>query len=169
MAQANGASQTKTAMKLEAAETKLIKLANTARIKAAKKGGVSEAQPTDDAEGGEESGSVAARYIPASKRPTHRLKPLIGKKVDTINWSRYEIERLNPLIEQEQRNHKAGEANPLHAVFVEFYDQTEAQAAFQMVQAIHKFDREKLIGICRLLTTSHSTCLLVLSVSLLAR
>ena len=127
--------RTKTALKLEAAETKLIKLANDARLKAAKKGGHPEELPTDNTDAGEEdlSGSVAAKYIPAKKRPTHRLKFLVGKKVDTINWSRQEIERLNPLIDQEQRKHKAGDAMPLHAAIVEFYDQTEAQAAFQMV------------------------------------
>lgn len=127
--------RTKAAMKLEAGETKLIKLANDARLKAAKKAGNPEDQQIDDSEAGDESGSAASHFIPAKKRPTHRLKLLIGKKVDTINWSRHEIERLNPLIDQEQRKHKAGEANPLHAVFVEFYDQTEAQAAFQMVRA----------------------------------
>lgn len=127
--------RTKTAMKLEAAETKLIRLANDARLKTAKKGGSFEEQSVDNTEAGEEdlSGSVASKYVPAKKRPTHRLKFLIGKKVDTINWSRQEIERLQPLIDQDQRSHKAGEAKSLHAAIVEFYEQTEAQAAFQMV------------------------------------
>ena len=124
--------RTKTAMKLEAAETKLIKLANDARTKAVKKGG-GHPESSISLEVGQESGSAAGRWIPPKKRPTHRLKPLIGKKVDTINWSRSELARLNPLIEQEQHKHRAGEATPLAAVFVEFFNQTEAQAAYQMV------------------------------------
>ena len=68
----------KVALKLESAEVKLIRLADKARIK---KGGEveEEKQPGQEAEG--ESGSVAARYLPRNKRPTHRLKPLIGEKV----------------------------------------------------------------------------------------
>ncbi|KAL8958848.1 MAG: hypothetical protein Q9193_004170, partial [Seirophora villosa] len=86
----------KVAMKLEAAETKLIKLANVNRLKAMKKGGQTDGAlgAADEANG--ESGSVAAKWLPISKRPTHRLKPIIGKKVDTINWCRSELERLIP-------------------------------------------------------------------------
>ena len=128
--------RTKAAMKLEAAETKLIKLANNARLKSIKKGGQ---QPNSmpDEENGAESGSAAARWVRPKNRPTHRLKPLIGKKVDSINWARDEIARLNPLIERGQNVYRSGEAKPMNAVFVEFYDQVTAQAAYQMV-AHHK-------------------------------
>lgn len=137
----------KAAMKLEGAETKLIKLANNARLKAARKGG---AQPQAGSPGqqedmGADSGAAAARWIRPRDRPTHRLKPIIGKKVDTINWARDEIARLNPLIERAQNTYRAGESNPLNAVFVEFHNQTQAQAAFQMVthhQALHMAPRQ---------------------------
>ncbi|PGH05558.1 hypothetical protein GX51_02897 [Blastomyces parvus] len=138
----------KTAFRLEGAETKLIKLANAARIKSLK------AQPadeenhdTDNLTGDEaqgESGSVAARWIKPSDRPTHKLKPVIGKKVDTINWSRTEIERLNPEIEALQAKHRAGDATKISAVFVEFFTQNEAQSAYQMVahnQPLHMAPR----------------------------
>lgn len=75
----------KVAMKLEGAETKLIKLANTTRLKSIKKGGArheEEHHLGNNTDG--ESGSVAARYINPKKRPTHRTKFLIGKKVDTM-------------------------------------------------------------------------------------
>ena len=135
--------RTAAAMKLEAAETKLIKLANNARLRSLKKGGQ---QPTSgpDEELGAESGSAAARWVRPKNRPTHRLKPIIGKKVDTINWAREEIARLNPLIEREQNTYRAGEAKPRNAVFVEFYDQVSAQAAYQMVahhQMLHMSPR----------------------------
>lgn len=125
----------KIAMKLEAAEIKLIKAANAARLKSLKSSGDEEATLADDAAMTEvdgESGSVAARWIKAADRPTHKLKPIIGKKVDTINWARSEIERLTPEIEAEQARHRAADAKLVCSVFVEFINQTEAQAAFQM-------------------------------------
>jgi len=124
------------AMKLEGAETKLIVLANKARNKALKKQGTVE----DGNEGEEsigqfddESGSVAAKWVQAKDRPTHRLKFLIGKKVDTINWARSEIERLTPEIEELQAKHRAGDVKLVSSVFVEFYQQSDAQAAYQSV------------------------------------
>lgn len=122
------------AMKLEAAETKLITMANTNRAKALKKQG--NAEGADEApEAGnvadDESGSVAARWVKSSDRPTHRLKMLIGKKVDTINWCRSEIERLTPEIEELQEKHRNGDAKLVSSVFVEFYLQSDAQGAYQ--------------------------------------
>ncbi|KIV93563.1 hypothetical protein PV10_04769 [Exophiala mesophila] len=144
----------KIALKLEAAETKLIKLANDARLKSLKENKDnkdaqnvqdSQAQRYDeDPEYGSESGSAAARWISPKDRPTHRLKFLIGKKVDTINWCREEIARLNPLIEADQTRYRAGDAPPKNAVFVEFWTQTQAQAAFQRVahhQPLHMAPR----------------------------
>ncbi|CEJ58432.1 hypothetical protein PMG11_07087 [Penicillium brasilianum] len=125
------------AMKLEGAETKLIKLANKARNKQLKKEGALEDGHTEEEEGvgqfDDESGSVAARWVQAKDRPTHRLKFLIGKKVDTINWARSEIERLNPEIEELQAKHRAHDVKLVSSVFVEFYQQSDAQAAFQSV------------------------------------
>ncbi|KAI9876395.1 MAG: hypothetical protein M1830_006298 [Pleopsidium flavum] len=139
----------KVAMKLEGAETKLIKLANAARLKSMKKGGIhhdeeSHLGNTSDGDGTGESGSVAARWIKAKQRPTHRTKPIIGKKVDTINWSRAELERLISEVDQMQSTHRAGEGKFVSSVFVEFYSQTEAQAAYQMLahhQALHMAPR----------------------------
>ena len=126
----------KTAMKLEGAEIKLIKAATKARVKA---GGAAEAPqdqdesktPAEDNTNGE-SGSIAGRWLKKADRPTHRTKPIIGKKVDTIDWCRKEIERLNPEIEQLQAKHRSGDADLLNSVFVEFNNQNQAQSAFQM-------------------------------------
>ncbi|OTB08073.1 hypothetical protein M426DRAFT_317180 [Hypoxylon sp. CI-4A] len=122
----------KVAMKLEKAEIKLLKLANAQRIKAMKKGGANErAEAPADAE----SGSLAARWVPEKKRPTHRLGllGLFGKKVDTINWCRTELERLIPTIENAQTDYRAGNYKKIPAVFVEFYHQAEAESAFQIL------------------------------------
>lgn len=127
------------AMKLESAEIALIRAANGERLKSLKKGAHAteeEAHQTENPpedHGDDESGSAAARWINTSKRPTHRLTLLIGKKVDTINWARSELERLNPEIEELQARHRAGNAKLVSSVFVEFYAQGDAQAAFQSV------------------------------------
>lgn len=123
------------AMKLEAAEIKLIKNANAARLKELKKkknqkGGASDEEV---AAGTEDPASAARRWLKNKDRPTHRLKFLIGKKVDTIEWARSEIERLNPEIEELQAKHRSGDAKRISAVFIEFVNQNEAQAAYQMV------------------------------------
>ncbi|KAI4745605.1 DUF221-domain-containing protein [Aureobasidium sp. EXF-12298] len=99
----------KTALKLEAAETKLVKAANAARLKANKKKAkkhnedIALEELTPDVEGG----SAASRYVSAKDRPTHRLKPLIGKKVDTIDWCRAELEKRIPKVAEMQNQHKA--------------------------------------------------------------
>ena len=141
----------KVAMKLEAAETKLVKLSNAARLKAAKKGTSNDQERlggTRNGDGNGESGSAAARWIKPSQRPTHRLKPIIGKKVDTINWCRSELERLIPKVQSLQAKHRAGEGKFIPSVFIEFYTQSEAQSAYQSLahhQPLHMSPR--FIGI----------------------
>lgn len=138
----------KVAMKLEAAETKLIKLANAARLKSTKKGGGNADGATLEHDGNGESGSLAARWIKPKQRPTHRLKPIIGKKVDTINWCRSELERLIPKINSLQASYRAGEAKFIPSVFIEFYTQSDAQSAYQSLahhQPLHMSPR--FIGI----------------------
>lgn len=137
--------RTKAAMKLESAETKLIKLCNKARLEHIKKHGQEdETLRAQDAEVTAESGSVAARYIDHKQRPAHRLKFLFGKKVDSINWARHEIATLNPIIAEQQDAYRAGRLKATNGVFVEFYRQTDAQAAYQMVahhQPLHMSPR----------------------------
>lgn len=138
----------KVAMKLETAETKLIKLANAARLKSMKKGNGAGSGGTLEGEANGESGSMAARWIQPKQRPTHRLKPIIGKKVDTINWCRSELQRLIPKIESMQAKYRAGEAKFIPAAFVEFYTQSDAQSAYQSLahhQPLHMSPR--FIGI----------------------
>lgn len=146
------------AMKLEGAETQLIRAANKARLDGIKKqakenqarekkglppmysgppdSSAPNGDPTlyDEEEntGDDASGSVAAKWLDPKKRPTHRSFPLFGKKLDTINWARDEIKELTPKIDEMQAHHKVGDAPLVRAVFVEFHSQSDAQAAFQM-------------------------------------
>lgn len=131
----------KAAMKLEGAETKLIVSANGARVKNEKKGHRS---ASEEAAIGEGSGSMAARYLPPKKRPTHRLKMLIGKKVDTIDWCRGELKKLIPEVDRMQNEHRDFKAKKLNSVFVEFTTLSEAQAAYQSLShhaALHMAPR----------------------------
>jgi hypothetical protein len=125
--------------KLEAAETKLIKTANANKLKAdkqaAKKGERSNSEEAAMAD--TESGSVSARYIQPKQRPIHRLKPLIGKKVDTIDWSRGELQRLIPKVAELQAAQKKRDAKLLGSAFVEFASVHDAQAAYQSLTHHH--------------------------------
>lgn len=126
----------KVAMKLEKAEVKLIKLVNKERQKAISHGanGDNPDSPADP-----ESGDIAARWIPNNKRPTHRTGPLglIGKKVDTIEWCREELKRLIPDAEREQQRYRKGDYKKIAAVFIEFNNQSAAQAAYQVLTHHH--------------------------------
>jgi calcium permeable stress-gated cation channel len=114
----------KAAMTLEGAETNLIQTANGERLKATEKGA------SNDVEQGQ---TGADRWVTAKMRPTHRVPMIVGKKVDSVNWSREEITRLSPLVEEGQAKHRAGDAKKTGAVFVEFETMGAAQAAFQSV------------------------------------
>ncbi|KAL7948616.1 DUF221 domain-containing protein [Trichoderma barbatum] len=140
------------AMKLEKGEIGLLTAVNKARAKALKKGEVQPEGPASaDAEDGDiETGNIASRWIPDKKRPHHRLGflGLVGQKVDTIEWSRTELQRLIPEVEKAQADWRAGNFEKVRAVFVEFETQGEAQYAFQSVthhQALHM--EPKAIGI----------------------
>ncbi|KAL2153805.1 hypothetical protein VTH82DRAFT_4961 [Thermothelomyces myriococcoides] len=135
------------AMRLEKAEVKLIRLAHKARQEALKKKkkkkkkGASPEEEQQEEAGAEpivgdaESGSLAARWVPRSKRPTHRLGPLglVGKKVDTIDWCRAELERLIPEVEAAQAKYRDGGYKSVPAVFIEFRTQSDAECAAQIL------------------------------------
>ncbi|KAI3318373.1 DUF221-domain-containing protein [Xylariaceae sp. AK1471] len=123
----------KVAMKLEKAEVNLIKLANANRLKAIKKGAADERPAVAPADA--EAGSLAARWVPPKKRPSHRLGPLglVGKKVDTINWARTELERLIPAVQKGQNAFFEGNYKKINSVFIEFATQADAQWAYQVL------------------------------------
>ncbi|ODV90862.1 hypothetical protein CANCADRAFT_112342 [Tortispora caseinolytica NRRL Y-17796] len=101
----------KLAYKLEAAETKLLKIA----MKKARKSDV--------------AGTNIDDYVPPKKRPMHRLKFLIGEKVDTINYARETLAEFDEKISLEQLQYN--ELPTLNSVFVEFESQDYAQSAYQ--------------------------------------
>ena len=133
----------KIALELEGAETKLVQMANGNRLKSltgkGRKGGSSSV-----ADAANSSGSDSSKWVPQKKRPTHRLKPLIGKKVDTIDWCRSELSKRIPEVAKHQISHRDGKTKPLHSVFVQYTSLREAQAAFQSLthhQPLHMSER----------------------------
>uniref|UniRef100_A0AC35GG62 Phosphate metabolism protein 7 n=1 Tax=Panagrolaimus sp. PS1159 TaxID=55785 RepID=A0AC35GG62_9BILA len=72
------------------------------------------------------------KYLKDGKnRPTHKLKFLIGKKVDTLNYCPERLGDLNAEIESDQSEHTC--YPPIPAVFIEFPTQFELQRAFQAI------------------------------------
>ncbi|KAF2729287.1 DUF221-domain-containing protein [Polyplosphaeria fusca] len=112
-----------TAMKLETAEVQLSRDANQNRIKAAKGKKAYQAQDLQD----------GTRWLNPKDRPTHKLKFLIGKKVDTIEYGRQHLAELIPKIQAEQDKHWNGAGDLVGAVFLEFDTQKSAQDAWLMM------------------------------------
>lgn len=118
----------KALVKLETAENKMCQTLVKNRKKAEKKGNNSDTSLVDD--------ERAHVEVNKKDRPTHRLKFLIGKKVDTIDWARPEIQSLNEKIAHEAD--KARNAEKVPAVFVEFETLEYAQAALRQVRKMKK-------------------------------
>jgi calcium permeable stress-gated cation channel len=101
--------------KLESAETTLLKTA--AKIRAEKIEKQEKNPDSPENIPGEESPNVehdltlADKLVPRDQRPTHRLPigflpfglPLIGKKVDSIDWAKEEIVRTNEELTEMQK------------------------------------------------------------------
>ena len=111
------------AFKLEKAETKLIRNANSVRLKNMENGRAP-SEASQDSENGMSEWSYKVR------RPTHRLS-LFGKKVDSIRWLRNELATSIEEVQALQQKHLDGEAKQLSAVFIEFNTQADAQIALQ--------------------------------------
>lgn len=124
----------KLAMKVEGAETKLLKTAVNNRLKSEKKKG---------GKGPVIDGEEISVYVPTKKRPTHKLKPIIGKKVDTIDYGTQHIQELNGEIAQMRANVDDSFAK-LNSVFICFQTQELAETAVQTLahhQALHMSPR----------------------------
>lgn len=111
----------KLALKLEAAEVKLLKTGVKNKLKLDKK---NSEQITDGP-------STVDQYVPEKKRPHHKLKPVIGQKVDTINYSREKLSELNPKIKDLQDDAISGKR--LNSCFIEFSTPEAAYDAYQLL------------------------------------
>lgn len=107
------------ALKLEAAESKLLKAAVKAKLKAEKKG--TPIEKADD----------ITSYVPVEKRPRHKSGGMFSKKIDTIDYCREKLPQLDAEVKKLQRKHRHNK--PKNSIFVEFEDQYHAQWAYQSV------------------------------------
>ncbi|KAF9884927.1 hypothetical protein FE257_000918 [Aspergillus nanangensis] len=128
------------AYRLESAETRLIRRANSARLKVLKKGSLSCETECDECEHGDNPSMYHG-----IRRPVHRTKfGFFGKKVDTINWLRARLWEVTEEVKELQQKHRDGEAKQLSAVFIEFDSQSDAQIALQTLshhQPLHMTPR----------------------------
>jgi hypothetical protein len=114
------------AFKLEDAEIELSQMANKIRLK--EKGRSNRSRNHNP----ETVGSAAAIWVKDKKRPTHRTKKIVGKKVDTIEWARKELPNLIKKVKNEQQKHRHCSSELVGAVFIQFETQRAAQTAFQL-------------------------------------
>lgn len=121
----------KIAFKLESAENSLIRTANGNRTKAIKEAEKHNKKSGGNSDQGELVDGKASTYLDPKKRPTHRLKFLIGKKVDTIDWCREQLSVKNPAIQKVQEEYLSGKGENSGSCFVEFETLRQAQSAFQ--------------------------------------
>lgn len=109
----------KLASKYEGALNSVLTKATKLRMKLQKKGKPLP-EPEDDLD----------KYLKdGKKRPKHKLKFLIGKKVDTLNYGAERLGELNREIKKEQLEHNSKPQLP--SVFIEFPSQLEMQKAYQ--------------------------------------
>ena len=103
------------ASKYEGTLNKVLSKAVKLRNKCIKKGKPAP-EPEDDID----------KYLKdGKKRPTHKLKFLIGKKVDTLSYAPEKLGELNKDIAKQQAEYQTYEQLP--AVFIEFPSQLELQ------------------------------------------
>lgn len=91
---------------------------------------VNERQRKLNKNGERESQADILQHVYDNEYPRHKLKPVIGKQVETLPWAREQLQKLNPQIEELQKHHISGQTTFLPAVFVEFETVEAAEAAF---------------------------------------
>ena len=144
-----------TAARLEKAEWRLIRIANTARSKALGvetnnrlirrktekqmepaslyvSGKDEESPPASVAPLPDVNGSVASQWISHSSRPVHRPLANAARRVDSIKWTRNRLKALAKRILKERLELlQSPDKAVLPAAFIEFASQADAQIASQ--------------------------------------
>ncbi|KJY01036.1 DUF221-domain-containing protein [Zymoseptoria brevis] len=129
----------KAANKLETSEIKMIQTHLKGLIKKDKKAAK---KAKKNKEATPEETTTDVMEINKKDRPMHRLPKLkflpIGKKVDSIDWSRGELSRLVPETARLQNDATSGKFNKAAACFIEFESVTAAQRSMsQAPKGVH--------------------------------
>jgi calcium permeable stress-gated cation channel len=126
------------AMKLEGAEVQLIREANKKMLQRKNSGSASEIGDTADVK------------VPYRSRPKHRLTPLIGTKVDTIDWARKTLPNLQNRVEKHRETSETSAQPKTSAVFVAFSSPAAAQRAYLEVTfhpIVARLTPDRLLGV----------------------
>lgn len=111
---------------LESAEVELAKLANKRRLQNTQRN--SNHNDVHELDSGEQPD-----LVDVNSRPKHRLTPLIGTKVDTLDWTRKTIPDLSSQIQEFRDTLKGQGTSDTSAVFVAFKTQAAAHRAYQNI------------------------------------
>lgn len=112
---------------------KCIQKLEAALVKSSKKG--NDRKRKNDKKNDREKQEDIVHWVGEQKQPTHRLRPIIGKKVETIDYCQHHISELNTEIEKQQRAHRENRMDHVSAVFIEFSCVEAAEAAFLKTKA----------------------------------
>ncbi len=116
----------KAATKLETGEMKLLTSHTKRQMKAEKKG--TAVLPSNNQDGSRNAVVVHEKDKPSHRLPILKFLPL-GKKVNTVDWSRSELHRLVPKIATDQHAARHDRTQPQGALFVEFESVLAAHSA----------------------------------------
>ncbi|KAM5450192.1 hypothetical protein MaudCBS49596_004567 [Microsporum audouinii] len=124
---------------LEGAETRYVKDAHAARLKALKKQGREPEISLEEAtvKQSTETDIKQAPWLLNVKRPSRLSYYVFGRKIDIIDSLRSRLATLIPKVNALQEERRIGEAKSIGGVFVEFTTQREAQIAYQTLSHHH--------------------------------
>ena len=129
------------ALTMEAAEVDLSREANRRRVDRAETHG--DGSNTDSAD-------PSISKIPHQSRPKHKLTPVLGTKVDTIDWARKTLPDLQSKIENRRRAPETSVRPKSSAVFVAYSSPAAAQRACNHVKfhpVVSTITRDRFIGV----------------------
>ena len=129
------------AVTLEAAEVQLIREANKRKMDRTRGGsnGVSS-----------ERGNRPAAKVPDRSRPKHKPTPVVGTKIDTIEWGRKTLPELQRQVQEQRERNKASAQPESSAVFVAYSSPAAAQRAYHEVgfhPLVSKVTKDRILGV----------------------
>lgn len=120
--------RTDLAYKLEGAEVELAQIANRKKMQQFKS--------RTETNGHQPTSIDITTLVPQESRPKHKLTPVFGTEVDTIEWSREKIVNLTDQIKQSRADLSNTPLPDQSAVFVAFKTQEAAHRAYEMVKFV---------------------------------
>jgi calcium permeable stress-gated cation channel len=88
--------------------------------------------------------------VPYESRPKHRSTPLVGKKIDTIDWARQTLPGLENRVQKYRRAANTSAQPENYAVFVAYSSPAAAQRAYRNVNfhpAVSSITSDRFIGV----------------------